>query len=123
MSILSVRVSRAVTLAGVGLLLTANLVVVAPPAPAVADTLPAPGVPATVSADPLPTVQIDGVVWKQALVGDTVYAGGQFTNARPAGSPPGVNTVTRNNLLSFDVTTGVLNSGWAPNPNGQVLAV
>src|SRR4051794_17692179 len=38
-----------------------------------ADTAPAPGSPATVSADPLPTVQIDGVVWAQATVGNTVY--------------------------------------------------
>ena len=36
-----------------------------------------------VTADALPTVQIDGVVWDQAIVGDTVYAGGQFANARP----------------------------------------
>ena len=41
--------------------------------------------PTTVSADALPTVQIDGVVWAQAVVGDTVYVGGSFTEARPAG--------------------------------------
>lgn len=34
-----------------------------------------------------------------------------------------VNTVTRNNLLRFDVTTGVLDGGWAPNPNAQVRAI
>ncbi len=123
MSFASARLSRTATLAVAGLLLAPGLMAVEPPAPAAADTLPIAGVPATVSADPLPTVQIDGVVWKEALVGNTVYAGGQFANARPAGSPAGVNTVTRNNLLSFDVTTGVLDSGWAPNPNGQVLAV
>ncbi|WP_024285418.1 PKD domain-containing protein [Cellulomonas sp. KRMCY2] len=123
MSFASARLSRTATLAVAGLLLATGLMAVEPPAPAVADTLPIAGVPATVSADPLPTVQIDGVVWNEALVGNTVYAGGQFASARPAGSPAGVNTVTRNNLLSFDVTTGVLNSGWAPNPNGQVLAV
>jgi len=82
MSFASARLSRTATLAVAGLLLATGLMVVEPPAPAAADTLPIAGVPATVSADPLPTVQIDGVVWKEALVGNTVYAGGQFANAR-----------------------------------------
>src|SRR5690349_18288938 len=54
--------------------------------------------PATVTADPLPTVQVNGIVWAQVLVGNTVYATGSFTKARPAGSPAGVNEVTRRNL-------------------------
>ena len=45
--------------------------------------------PTTVAADRLPTVQINGVVWAQVVVGDTVYAGGQFTRARPAGAAAG----------------------------------
>ncbi|WP_375500594.1 hypothetical protein [uncultured Jatrophihabitans sp.] len=40
-----------------------------------------------VTADALPTVQIDGVAWSQAIVGNTVYVGGKFTHARPAGAP------------------------------------
>ena len=60
---------------------------------AAADTAPPDSsLPATVSSDPLPTAQIDsaGVVWTQAVVGNTVYAGGNFTKARPAGAtaPP-----------------------------------
>ena len=39
----------------------------------------------TVTADALPTAQINGVVWSQAVVGNTVYAAGNFTEARPAG--------------------------------------
>ncbi|GCD20441.1 hypothetical protein CTKZ_20030 [Cellulomonas algicola] len=92
-------------------------------APAQADTAPPPELPPTVAADALPTVQINGVVWQQTMVGNQVYAGGDFQNARPAGAAAGVNTVTRTNLLRFDVTTGVLDSGWAPNPNAQVRAV
>ena len=43
---------------------------------------------AHVTADALPTVQIDGVVWDQEIVGNTVYVVGDFDNARPAGSAP-----------------------------------
>ncbi len=77
--------------------------------PAAADTAPAPGTPATVSADALPTVQIgNGVVWSQVTVGNTVYATGQFTTARQAGSPAGSNEVSRAGILAFDITTGNL---------------
>ena len=57
--------------------------------PADADTAPAAGLPATVSADALPTWQINGVVWSQVLVGNTVYATGSFTKARPPGVAAG----------------------------------
>lgn len=92
-----------------------------------ADTRPAdptnPATPVTVSADPLPTVQIDGVVWSQAIVGNRVYAGGSFTNARPAGAAPGVNTTPRANLLAYDLTTGVLDTSFAPTLNAQARVV
>jgi hypothetical protein len=76
-----------------------------------------------VSADALPTVQIDGVVWSQAVVGSTVYAGGRFSNARPAGAAAGTNLTPRGNLLAYDITTGNLVSSFAPMLNGQVLSV
>ena len=89
-----------------------------------ADTAPPdPSIPATVSADALPTVQVDGVVWAQAVVGNRVYAGGRFTTARPAGAAPGTNTTPRGNLLAYDITTGALVTSFAPTLNGQVLAV
>ena len=53
-------------------------------------------------------MQIDGVVWAQAIVGNTVYAGGQFANARPAGAAAGTNLTPRTNLLAYDLTTGAL---------------
>ena len=68
-------------------------------------------------------MQIDGVVWSQAVVGNTVYAGGRFNNARPAGAAPGTNLTPRGNLLAYDITTGNLVTSFAPNLNGQVLAV
>ncbi len=93
-------------------------------APAAADTAPpTAGTPVTVSADALPTVQVDGVVWSQVVVGNTVYAGGKFTTARPAGAAPGTNTVTRTNLLAYDIRTGALVTTFAPTLNGQVQTV
>src|SRR4051794_14794092 len=78
----------------------------------------------TVSDTPLPTVQIDnGVVWSQAIVGTTVYAGGSFSNARPAGAARGTNLTPRSNLLAYDITTGRLISTFAPSLNGQVKVV
>lgn len=123
MSLTFARLRRLVAGSAATALVAVGLVAVAGTPAAVADTQPVAGEPPTVAADALPTVQINGVVWQQALVGNTVYAGGEFSNARPAGAAAGVNTVSRNNLLSFDVTTGVLNSSFNPNANGQVRAV
>jgi len=105
-------------------LVMSGLAVGASLAPA-ASAAPGPVVPraaSTVTADALPTVQINGVAWSQAVVGNTVYAGGNFSTARPAGAAPGVSTTTRNNLLSYNLTTGVLNS-FAPSLNAQAQVV
>ncbi|MFK3677463.1 PKD domain-containing protein [Microbacterium sp. NPDC090218] len=78
----------------------------------------------TVTADPLPTVQIDrGVVWSQAVIGNTVYAGGDFDDARPAGAAPGTRLIPRSNLLAYDLGTGDLRTGFAPMINGEVKVV
>lgn len=102
------------TLAAVGL---------AAPGPASGDTAPTGNLPATVSVDSLPTVQVNGVVWSQVTVGNTVWATGQFTKARPAGSAPGQNEVSRSNLLAYDITTGdLINSINLPlNAAGMVV--
>ena len=114
-----VRAYLAAVVAGALALVTFGL-----PAPnAQADSSPPAGLPATVTADALPTVQIDGVVWTQVVVGNTVYVGGLFSNARPAGSQPGQNTTTRNNLLAFDIRTGELITSWNPNANAQVRSL
>jgi hypothetical protein len=88
-----------------------------------ADTRPsAASVPATVSSDPLPTAQIDGVVWTQLIVGKTVFAGGEFTTARPAGAAPGKSAVKRSNFVAYNILTGRLRK-FAPQFNGQVRAL
>jgi trimeric autotransporter adhesin len=103
------------------LLVTGGLTLASQPA-ATAATTPTPQ-PATVTADPLPTVQINGVVWSQVVVGNTVYAAGSFSRARPAGAAAGTQETVRNNLLAFDIRTGQLNTSFAPDLNAQALAV
>ncbi len=73
--------------------------------------------PEPVRADLLPAPQIDGVVWKQVIVGNTVFSGGQFTSARPFGSPPGTNESPHQNLIAWDLTTGALDDSFAPTFN------
>ncbi len=93
-------------------------------APAGADSAPtAAGTPATVTADSLPTVQINGVVWDQVVVGNRVYATGKFTSARPAGAAAGTNETARSNILAYDITTGALVTSWAPSLNAQGRAI
>jgi len=91
---------------------------------AAADTSPPSGLPATVSADPLPTVQIDGVAWGEVVVGNTVYVTGSFANARPAGTPASSpSRVARANLLAYDITTGNLITAFNHRLNGQGRAI
>lgn len=75
-----------------------------------------------VTADSLPTAQMNGVAWDQEVVGGTVYVGGNFTQARPAGSAAGQNQTPRTHLMSYTLSTGVMTS-WAPTLNGQVRTV
>ncbi|MFW3170538.1 PKD domain-containing protein [Geodermatophilus sp. CPCC 206100] len=96
------------------------------PGTAAADSAPAvpsPTNPATVAADPLPTVQVDGVVWSQVVVGNTVYAAGKFGRARPAGAALGTQETVRNNLLAYDIRTGALVTSFAPDLNAQAMVV
>jgi PKD repeat protein len=104
--------------------LLAGLSMAATPLVASAAVAPVSPMPASaVSADALPTVQIDGVAWSQAVVGNRVFVGGRFTSARPAGAAPGTQLTPRSNLLAYDITTGQLDTSFAPNVNAQVLAV
>ncbi len=114
---------RTIASLAVAALVVAGLVA-GPQAPAVADAAPAdPATPATVAGDSLPTVQVDGVVWSQVIVGTTVYVAGQFTTARPAGAAAGTATVARSNLLAYDLGTGNLITSWAPTLNGPAYVI
>ena len=107
-------------------LVSAGVVLVADPATADAPSGVSPVAARSaggVTADALPTVQMDGVAWSQGIVGNTVWAGGKFAYARPAGAAPGANQTPRNNLLAYNLTTGDLITSIAPDLNAQVKAV
>ncbi len=89
-------------------------------APGMADSKPQPPeTVSTVTSDALPTAQVNGVVWDQVIVGNTVYVTGSFTKARPPGvAAGGSGEVTRNNAMAFDLETGALKA-WAPSLNAQ----
>lgn len=92
--------------------------------PTWADTAPPAGTPATVSADALPTVQVNGVVWAQVTVGNTVYATGNFSQTWPAGTANNAaNDTPRANLLAYDITTGKLITSFNHSLNAQGLAI
>jgi PKD repeat protein len=110
-----------------------------PTGSAFADTAPSvpsdPRTPETVSTDSLPVPQIgdglsdglndvkgSGVVWDQVVIGDTVYVGGNFQNARPAGAGKGEKVVARSNFLAYDLKTGAL-LDYAPSFNGQIRSL
>ncbi|MHA7294485.1 PKD domain-containing protein [Arthrobacter sp. HLT1-21] len=116
---------QAVTAAILGLLLALSTALVG--GPVQADTAPAdpqnPATPVTVSSDALPTAQINGVAWQQTIIGNVVYVAGRFTTARPSGAAPNTSTVSRNNILAYNLTTGALLGSFAPNLNGQALTI
>lgn len=95
--------------------------------PATADSAPTdasdPATPTTITADALPTIQIDGVGLTQVVIGTTVYVGGTFSTVRPPGAAPGERTVPQANLLAYDLTTGRFKSRFRPQVNGSVLAL
>ena len=116
---------RHALLAGVTAAATTGILLAPPPGTAgavagMAAVVVPPTTQPVVRADVLPAPQIDGVVWRQAIAGNVVYAGGQFTKARPFGAKPGVSTVTRNNLLAYNLTTGALDTAFAPAVNGTI---
>ncbi|WP_447647352.1 PKD domain-containing protein [Microbacterium forte] len=87
------------------------------------DQLPREDWPEPVSADALPTVQIgNGVIWSVEVSGNTGFAVGEFTTARPAGAAPGVSEQPRGNFLAFNVATGEL-LPFAPTFNAAVKDV
>lgn len=123
------RLLRLVVALCTSLALTCTGLIALPAGAARAAEIPPPGLPPVaqrtdrmVTADSLPTAQIgNGVVWTQAIGGDTVYAGGDFSTARPPGAPAGTSEVPRSNLLAYRLSSGQLTE-FAPVINSKVYA-
>src|SRR5262245_21799509 len=89
-----------------------------------ADTAPPAGQAATVSACASRYVQVSCVIWSQVTVGNTVYVTGQFTQARPGGvAVGGAGSVTRRNLLAYNITTGNLITSFSHSLNAEGLSI
>ena len=110
------------------LLVTATVVsltvVLTAAAPASAAFVPPTVTSTLVTADPAnttPQLQ-DGSMRAFAQIGNTVYAGGQFTAVKNAGATA---FSAASNLIAYDVTTGLLKTGFAPKLDDavQTLAV
>ena len=59
-------------------------------------------------------------MYATAVIGDTVYAGGNFSQVRNQG---GTQTLARANLAAFDRTTGAVRTTFAADTNGIVRAL
>ena len=76
--------------------------------------------PVSFSTVPVSGWSTNGPVRAVLIVGDTVYAGGDFTQVRgPGGSP----VVNRARLAAWDIRTGALRTGFAADANGRVNAL
>ncbi|MFD0883568.1 hypothetical protein ACFQ08_03205, partial [Streptosporangium algeriense] len=75
-----------------------------------------------VSANPVNTTPhvLNGIVNAIALVGRTVVVGGSFSQVRNAGSRT---VMERSNIFAYDLATGRVLPGFAPELNGQVRAL
>ncbi|WP_304504479.1 PKD domain-containing protein [Allobranchiibius sp. GilTou73] len=121
---LSQRLTRLIAMATAMVLLTFGMVIVSSATSARADTDPPAGTPATVSDDALPTWQINGVVWSQVTIGNTVYVAGEFSQARPPGvAVGGPGSVNVGNLIAYDITTGNLITSFNHTLNAQALVI
>jgi PKD repeat protein len=63
----------------------------------------------------------DGTVYSIGQVGNQVILGGDFTSVSPHGQPG--TTFTRNNILAFNPTSGVIDTGFVPTVNGEVDSI
>jgi PKD repeat protein len=104
--------------------LAGGLIVTGGAGPAAADAIPAdhPAHDRVVSEDPASwTPQIrDGKVRALAQTGNTMVAGGTFTEVSPW---TGNGVLARTNIVAFNATTGAINTGFNPSITGQVEAL
>lgn len=76
--------------------------------------------PVAFSPTPIAGWSTNGPVYAVLIVGDTVYAGGSFTQVRGPGGTP---TLARARLAAFDIRTGAVRTGFSADTNGSVRAL
>ncbi len=76
-------------------------------------------IPSAVPSVATPDVQ-NGQVHVISSLGSRVYLGGTFTSVAPHNSTV---AVTRNYVMAFDATTGVIDAGFVPQVNGSVEGI
>jgi len=103
---------------GVTALLTAAASVLAGGSPAGAVQLAQDRVVAANPANNTPNV-LDGKVEAIARVGNTIVIAGAFSQVAPSGGA----TVTRNNIVAFDATTGTLSTTFVPTTDGEITSI
>ena len=93
-----------------------------PPAGAAPTAVSAPQTGFVVNEEPAQTTPsiMDGTVNSVTQVGNQVIVGGSFTQVR---NPSSSTTLTRNHLLAFDASTGVVSPTFNPAPDGVVHKV
>ncbi|WP_283139169.1 hypothetical protein [Rhizohabitans arisaemae] len=93
------------------------------PAPAAGGTVPHRRVVSADPADHTPHV-LDGIVNAFAIVGDRVVVGGSFTEVQEASTRQGEGErFDRRNVFAFDLATGRVDRGFAPDLDGTVWAL
>ncbi|MFL6098639.1 MAG: PKD domain-containing protein [Actinomycetales bacterium] len=87
--------------------------------PAQANGQPQASLPTALPSNFTPDVN-DGTVYAITQVGSKIILGGLFTNATSKGSST---AVTRNDILAFDPTTGLVDDSFVPALDGEVDAL
>jgi hypothetical protein len=82
--------------------------------------VPAGAVPVAVTTVPAAGWSTNGPVYATVVIGNTVYAGGSFTQVR---DQSGTQVVNRTNLAAFDRTTGAVRTGFAADTDAKVRAL
>ena len=121
--LMAITAGLAVVSQVVGLTLTSaeaavppGVTVTAAPSSAAADAPAADRMPGDVPSKKTPWV-LDGGVYKIIQVGNTMIAGGNFTQVA---DPMGGTTYARQNIVAWDVTTGLVSQTFNPTVDGEV---
>jgi Malectin domain/PKD domain len=108
--------------AKIGLALFVTAAIVVPVGAAVASGVDQSNLVSMTPSTHTPNIN-DGTVFAITQVGTQIIVGGSFTNVDPPGDTNSADAVTRNYILSFDQSTGVVSTTFVPVLDGIVRAL